>query len=332
MEISVRNQNGDTVETIDLDDAVFNVPMNQSLVHQALVIYQLNRRHGTHDTKTRAQVSGGGRKPWRQKHTGRARQGSIRAPQWRHGGVVFGPHPRSYRKSLPRRMRRLALKCVLSDKARQERLVCLDSIDTVDGKTRSMVDLLQKLEVSGSTLIVTRSPEEPVIRAAHNLGKVWTLPVELLNAHELLRRETVIMTLEAARWAEQVLALAPPKRGGPQDEGPLAIIDTSDAPTEQEAEEDPEIADGPEEAEDPAAELAILDEEVEERTEESEDPAAELEVPEEPGGETDDQTDAESLADETEEMPKEEADAATSPEAAVPSDEEEVVPEEEAEE
>lgn len=225
MEISVRNQNGDTVETIDLNDAVFNVPMNHSLVHQALVIYQLNRRQGTHDTKTRAQVSGGGRKPWLQKHTGRARQGSIRAPQWRHGGVVFGPHPRSYRKNLPRRMRRLALKCVLSDKARQERLVCLDRIDTVDGKTRSMVDLLQKLEVSGSALVVTRGPEEPIIRASHNLKKVWTLPVTLLNAHELLRRETVIMTVEAARWAEQFLSAAPENRLDVQETEPLAIAD-----------------------------------------------------------------------------------------------------------
>ena len=212
MEISVKNQNGDTVETINLDDAVFNVPMNHTLVHQALVIYQLNKRQGTHDTKTRAQVSGGGRKPWAQKHTGRARQGSTRAPQWRHGGVTFGPHPRSYHKALPRQIRRLALKCVLSDKARKDRLICLNSMDTVDGKTRSMVNLLQNLDISGSALVITLKPEEGVIRAAHNLGKVWTLPVDLLNAQELLKRETVIMTVEAARWAEQFLA-AKPRRG-----------------------------------------------------------------------------------------------------------------------
>ena len=211
MEVPVKNHQGETVETIELDDAVFSVPMNASLVHQALVIYQLNKRQGTHDTKTRAQVSGGGRKPWTQKHTGRARQGSIRSPQWRHGGVVFGPHPRSYRRSLPRRMRRLALKCVLSDKARQDRLVCLDTMDSVDGKTKSMVELLGNLSVSGSALLVTRGSNERVIQSAHNLQKVWTLPVNLLNAHELLRRETVIMTVEAARWAEQFLA-AP--RGG----------------------------------------------------------------------------------------------------------------------
>jgi len=208
MEVPVKNQNGDTIQTIELDDAVFNVPMNHSLVHQALVIYQLNKRQGTHDTKTRAQVSGGGRKPWVQKHTGRARQGSIRSPQWRHGGVVFGPHPRDYRKALPRRMRHLALKCMLSDKARQRRLVCLDSMDGVDGKTRSMVDLLSNLGVSSSALVVTLGSERKVVRAAHNLKKIWTLPVSLLNAQELLRRETVIITVEAARWAEQFLAAA----------------------------------------------------------------------------------------------------------------------------
>jgi len=214
MEIAIRNQDGDTVETIDLNDAVFNVPMNHSLVHQTLVAYQLNKRQGTHSTKTRAQVSGGGRKPWIQKHTGRARQGSIRAPQWRHGGVVFGPHPRSYRKGLPRRMRRLAIKCVLSDKARQDRLICLTSMDTIDGKTRSMASLLKNLDVKGSALVVTREPEDNVVRAAHNLEKIWTLPVSLLNAQELLRRDVVIITLDAVRWAEQFFAGEPNRGGG----------------------------------------------------------------------------------------------------------------------
>ncbi len=213
MELEVKNINGDTVDTVNLDDAVFSVPMNHSLVHQALVIYQSNKRQGTHDTKTRAQVSGGGRKPWIQKHTGRARQGSIRSPQWRHGGVVFGPHPRSYRKALPRRMRRLALKCVLSEKARQQRLVCVDGMDGVDGKTKSMVSLLANLGVRGSALVVTRDGAEGVVRAASNLKKVWTLPVNQLNADELLRRETVIITLDAARWAEQELAAERQRRG-----------------------------------------------------------------------------------------------------------------------
>ena len=248
MEVSVININGETVDTVDLDDAVFSVPMNHSLVHQALVIYQSNKRHGTHDTKTRAEVSGGGRKPWTQKHTGRARQGSIRSPQWRHGGVVFGPHPRSYRKVLPRRMRRLALKCVLSEKARQQRLICIDGMDGVEGKTKSMVSLLANLGISGSALLVTRDPIEDVVRAAGNIKKVWTLPVNLLNADELLRRDTLVMTLDAARWAEQELAVEPHgRRGrsagatapveGPADEGkPVAVSKATtadDAPAGQ---------------------------------------------------------------------------------------------------
>ena len=202
------------LESIELNDAVFNVPMNPSLVHQAMVIYQGNKRQGTHDTKTRAQVSGGGRKPWIQKHTGRARQGSTRSPQWRHGGVVFGPHPRSYRAALPKRMKRHALRCVLSDKARQDRLVCLDSTDTIDGKTKSMAQLLANLSVTGSALVVTKGSDRDVVLAAHNLQKIWTIPVAQLNAQELLARDLVIMTVEAARWAEETLAAEPHGRRG----------------------------------------------------------------------------------------------------------------------
>jgi large subunit ribosomal protein L4 len=214
MQIPVRNQSGETVDSIDLDDLVFDVPMNKSLVHQAMVIYQSNRRQGTHDTKTRAKVSGGGRKPWIQKHTGRARQGSTRSPQWRHGGVAFGPHPRSYRKALPKRMRRQALRCVLSDKARSQRMVCLDSMNGIDGKTRSMAGLLERLSVSGSALIVTLGTESDVVKAAGNLKKIYTLPVNQLNAETLLARNTVIMTVEAARWAEDTLASDPHGRRG----------------------------------------------------------------------------------------------------------------------
>ena len=200
MQVSVKNQKGELLDSIDLNDAVFNVPMNNSLVHQAMVIYQGNKRHGTHDTKTRAEVSGGGRKPWTQKHTGRARQGSTRSPQWRHGGVVFGPHPRSYRAALPKRMKRQALRCVLSEKARRERLFCLDSMNTIDGKTKSMAQLLENLSVSSSALVVTKGTDRYVVQAASNIQKIWTLPVEQLNAQELLSKDLVIMTVEAARW------------------------------------------------------------------------------------------------------------------------------------
>ena len=206
MEYPVINQQGASAGTIELADAVFGVPMNPTLLHQALVIYQGNKRQGTADTKTRAQVSGGGRKPWIQKHTGRARQGSIRSPQWRHGGVVFGPHPRDYRRDLPRRMRRQALKCALSERVRQGNLICLDNLDTLDGRTRSMTTLLGNLGISGSAIIITVDSQEMVFRAGHNLPKVWTTPVNLLNANDLLSRQTVVMTVDAARKLEEMWA------------------------------------------------------------------------------------------------------------------------------
>ena len=241
MQIAVRNQSGDTVENIELDDLVFNVPMNPSLVHQAMVIYQSNRRQGTHDTKTRAEVSGGGRKPWIQKHTGRARQGSTRSPHWRHGGVAFGPHPRSYRKVLPKRMRRAALRCVLSDKARRERMVCLESMDGIDGKTRSMIALLERLNISGSALIVTLGSDPEVVQAASNLKKIYTLPVNQLNAETLMSRETLILTLDAARWAEDTLASEPHGRRGRKFAGSVAEEEVGEAEPETE-EGEPETA------------------------------------------------------------------------------------------
>ena len=214
MEVAIRNQSGETVDSIELNDAVFNVPMNPTLVHQAMVIYQGNKRQGTHDTKTRAEVSGGGRKPWIQKHTGRARQGSTRSPQWRHGGVVFGPHPRSYRKVLPRRMKRAALRCVLSDKIRNGRLVCLDSMDSLDGKTKSMAGLLERLSVSSSALVVTMGTDQDVVRSASNLKKIYTLPVNQLNAEALLARDMLILTVDAAKWAAEALSVEPHGRRG----------------------------------------------------------------------------------------------------------------------
>jgi large subunit ribosomal protein L4 len=244
MEILIRNQNGDAAGTVDLNDAVFSVPMNRSVVHQALVIYQSNRRQGTHDTKTRAQVSGGGRKPWIQKHTGRARQGSIRSPQWRHGGVVFGPHPRDYRRDLPRKMRRQALKCALSERVRQGNLICLDSLESLDGRTRSMTKLLGNLGITGSAIIITVDSQEMVFRAGHNLPKIWTTPVNLLNANDLLSRQSVVMTVDAARKLEEMWAAPLSHRqrrlarveaslvaaGTPEPQIPPATAPTADPP------------------------------------------------------------------------------------------------------
>ena len=248
MQIAIRNQSGEAVGNIDLDDLVFNVPMNRSLVHQAMVIYQSNRRQGTHDTKTRAEVSGGGRKPWIQKHTGRARQGSTRSPHWRHGGVAFGPHPRSYRKALPKRMRRAALRCVLSEKARNDRLVCLDSTDTVDGKTRSMISLLERLNVSGSAVIVTLGTDPEVVQASSNLKKIYTLPVNQLNAETLLSRDMLVMTVDAARWAEDTLASEPHGRRGRKFAATVAEEESGEAEAEaEEPQPDTEAESGGEE-------------------------------------------------------------------------------------
>ena len=199
MELPVVNGNGDAIDTININDGVFDVPMNQTLVHQAMVIYQLNQRQGTHSTRTRAEVSGGGRKPWIQKHTGRARQGSIRSPQWRHGGIVFGPKPRDYRKALPRAMRRKALQCVLSEKIRNGRLICIDSLDELDGRTKSMKRLLANLGISGSVLVITEDADQDVVRAGSNLKQVWTLPSDLVNANDVLKRETVLVEVGGIR-------------------------------------------------------------------------------------------------------------------------------------
>ena len=204
MELPVINRSGDAIDTIIVDDGVFSVPMNQTLVHQAMVIYQLNQRQGTHSTRTRAEVSGGGRKPWIQKHTGRARQGSIRSPQWRHGGIAFGPKPRDYRKALPRAMRRNALKCVISEKIRQGRLMCIDSLADLDGRTKSMNQLLQSLSLTGSVLIVTRDADQNVVQAGSNLKQVWTLPSDLVNANDVLKRQTFLITVDAIRRIEEI--------------------------------------------------------------------------------------------------------------------------------
>jgi large subunit ribosomal protein L4 len=212
LELPVRNLKGEVVGTAQLSDALFGVELNRGLVHQALVMYGLNQRQGTHATKTRGEVSGGGRKPWPQKGTGKARQGSIRAPQWRHGGVAFGPQPADHRVDMPRKMRRQALRCVLSEKARGNRLVLVDALTLEGPNTRGMRDILSNLGLTGSTLIVTNGADSNVVLSARNLEKVWTSPVSLLNAGLLLRWEAVVMTLDAARHAEEMWAASRPRR------------------------------------------------------------------------------------------------------------------------
>ena len=206
MRLPLWNSSGETVDTIELNDSLFDVPMNQALVHQVAVAHMANARLGTAATKTRGMVSGGGAKPWRQKHTGRARQGSTRSPQWRGGGIVFGPHPRDYSQRIPKKMNRGAIRCVLSQKAREEKLVIIDEFQLGQAKTREMARVLANLDVTTPVLIVTHSPQMDVILSARNIGRVKTIPAPQLNALDLLNHDRVIMTAEAVRRAEELWA------------------------------------------------------------------------------------------------------------------------------
>ena len=204
MKIDVRNMSGSVVDSVEVLDDVFDAPMNPALVHQVMVGQLANKRQGTAKVKTRSEVAGGGAKPRPQKYTGRARQGSIRSPQWRGGGVVFGPTPRSYRQRTPKRMKRQAIKIVLSDKAREQQLVVLDKLEIAEAKTKHMTQMLNALEVNSSALLVGETITDDVVRAVRNIPRVRTLPVSLLNAVDLLNANKVVMTVDAVRKAEEI--------------------------------------------------------------------------------------------------------------------------------
>ena len=222
MQLSVHNMQGDAVGTLEVSDYLFDVPMNTSVVHQAMVMHRANARQGTSNTKTRALVSGGGAKPRPQKHTGGARQGTIRAPHFRGGGVVFGPHPRSYRQRMPKKMRRLAIRCLLSEKVRENSLAVLQELQIPQAKTQEMKRLLDTLEISSSVLIVTHEVESSVVASARNLQQVKTMPASNLNVLDLLSYDRLIMTMGAIHKAEEVWA-----GGATQQE----MVTTSKAPT-----------------------------------------------------------------------------------------------------
>ncbi len=200
---------------IEVAEALFAIPMNEAVVHQALLRQMANARRGTADTKTRSEISGGGRKPWRQKGTGRARQGSTRSPQWRHGGVVFGPHPRSYAQRMPKKMRRLALRCLLSDKLNQRQLVVVQELSPKEPKTKEMMGILKALGAGRTSLLVTAAPQANIVLSTRNLPKVKALPAPILNVVDLLNHETLIMTVDAVRAAENLWA-AQAHSGGEQ--------------------------------------------------------------------------------------------------------------------
>ncbi|MBI2848277.1 MAG: 50S ribosomal protein L4 [Chloroflexi bacterium] len=204
MQLSVYNLAGEVVDHIEVNDYVFAVPPNEAVVHQALVSQQANKRQGTASTKTRSEVTGSTRKLFHQKHTGNARAGSIKSPLRRGGGIVFGPKPRDYRQALPKKMRRLALRCLLSDRARNGELIVLEALDFAEPKTKQMVQVLNSLGVDSSALVVTLKPSENVIKSARNLPGIKTTPASLLNVIDLLDCRRLLMTVEAVRQVEEV--------------------------------------------------------------------------------------------------------------------------------
>ncbi|TET43480.1 MAG: 50S ribosomal protein L4 [Dehalococcoidia bacterium] len=204
MKVPVYTLNGEVVDQIELSQAVFNLPFNGAVVHQAMVGQLANRRHGTVSTKTRGDVKGSTRKLYRQKHTGRARRGDIKSPLLRGGGVVFGPKPRTYRQSMPRKMRKLALKCLLSAKVREGNIRLLQELDFEEPKTKDMINVLSSLGIDSSTLILTAQSTSHVVKSAANLPEVKVLPSNLINVLDLLSYEILVATVPAIRNIEQI--------------------------------------------------------------------------------------------------------------------------------
>ncbi len=204
--VSVFDMNGKAVSEIELSDAVFGIEPNKTVMHQAVVNYLANQRQGTQSTLTRSEVSGGGRKPWRQKGTGNARQGSIRAPQWTHGGIALGPKPRDYSYSLNKKVKRLALKSALSSKVAEKEIIVVDEIKLDEIKTKSIVNMLSALGADKKTLIVMPEVDEKVIRSANNIANVKTTLVNTLNVYDILNCNHFVVAKDAVAKLEEVYA------------------------------------------------------------------------------------------------------------------------------
>lgn len=202
MRIPVHNLDGEVVKHIDISDQVFAVPFNEAVVHQAMVRQQANARQGTASTKTRSEVAGSKAKLFRQKHTGLARAGSRRSPLRRGGGVIFGPKPRSYRQAMPKKMRRLAIRCMLSAKARDGELVVLDQLKLDEPQTKEMERILTAAGVDSSALIATSEPS--VIKSARNLPEIKTVPANLLNVADLLTYKRLLMPVAGVQTVEKL--------------------------------------------------------------------------------------------------------------------------------
>jgi large subunit ribosomal protein L4 len=204
VQVPVYNIGGEVIKNIEVSDRVFAVPFNESVVHQALVRQRADGRQGTSSTKGRGEVAGSGKKIFAQKHTGEARAGDKRSPTRRKGGVAFGPHPRDYSKAIPKKMRRLALRCMLSSKASEGSLKVLDKFTLEAPKTKDMVKVLDTFKMEKTALIITASPEINVIKSARNIPGIKTMPANILSVEDLLSHDALLMTEDAVRKAEQL--------------------------------------------------------------------------------------------------------------------------------
>lgn len=203
--VKVYNMSGAEVGTIDLSDDIFGIEASEHAMHMAVVQYLANQRQGTQSAKTRSEVRGGGRKPWRQKGTGRARQGSIRAPQWTGGGVVFAPKPRDYSFKLNKKFKRLALKSALSTKCQEEKIIVVDELNLSEVKTKEMVKVLANIKAE-KTLIVMDGSNKNVMLSARNIPNVKTAGVNTINVYDLLKHDTLVLTKDAVAKIEEVYA------------------------------------------------------------------------------------------------------------------------------
>lgn len=204
--VDVYDIKGKKVSDIELAESVFGIEPNENIVHAVLVNYLANQRQGTQSTKTRAEVRGGGRKPWRQKGTGRARQGSIRAPQWIKGGIALGPKPRSYKYTVNKKERRLAIKSVLSSKVLEKQLTVVDKLELNEIKTKSMVNALASLKVEGKTLIVVPEVNKNVLMSSRNIEGVKTITANNINVFDLLKYNNLILPVDTVKKLEEVYA------------------------------------------------------------------------------------------------------------------------------
>lgn len=204
--LAVLDMSGKEVDKVDLSDNVFGIEPNTVVMHQMVVNYLANKRQGTQSALTRAEVSGGGKKPWRQKGTGRARQGSTRSPQWRHGGIVFAPKPRSYRFSVNKKVRRLAMKSAFSSKVLDNDLIVLDSIKLEEFKTKTIAEMLKALGANKKSLIVIPEVDEKIIRSARNIPGVKTAQVNTLNVYDMMNADTLIILKDTVSKIEEVYA------------------------------------------------------------------------------------------------------------------------------